>query len=123
MGGQVELPKLVLHAVKHYALATVLEILVNGFEHGAHSRPYGIYSVDPGSQGKLVKSYDGGGAVVVGQTGSQWTSVPDLLLTKPGSTRSGSRAGTEVQCLVFAFIGAWLQGCMNGSTIKTTCTW
>ena len=46
--GNIELPSLYLHAVKHSALSTVLAICAAGFQHGAHSIPYGVYSVDPG---------------------------------------------------------------------------
>ena len=60
----IKLPSLYLHAVKCSAWATVLEICASGFQHGAESVPYGIYSVDVGRQAELVKSYDGGAALV-----------------------------------------------------------
>ena len=106
----VQLPKLFMHVAKHSALATVLDILLNDFEHVAHSIPYGIYSVDQGVRGSLSRAMMGELQLCLDKRVSRWTSVADLLLTNPGSTRSGSRAGTEVQCLVFAFIDAWLQG-------------
>ena len=65
----VKLPKLFLHGVKHSAWSSVLEILAGGFQHGAYSIPYGVYSVDVGRQAHLVKSYDGGAAIVFEQTG------------------------------------------------------
>ena len=60
----ITLPILYLHAVKYSAWATVLEVCASGFQHGAESYPYGIYSVDVGRQAELVKFYDGGAALV-----------------------------------------------------------
>jgi hypothetical protein len=66
----VKLPKLFLHGVKTSAWSSVLEILASGFQHGGFpSVPYGVYSVDVGRQAHMVKSYDGGAAIVFEQTG------------------------------------------------------
>ncbi len=70
-GDEIAVPELYLHRVQHAALDSMLNILVNGFDYGEHSTPFGIYSVDANhtGQNRLVKSYDGGAAIVFKSTG------------------------------------------------------
>ena len=49
----VELPELYLHTVKHSNWSSVLDTLVSGFQHAAHTIPCGIYSVDAGRHGEF----------------------------------------------------------------------
>ena len=67
----VEPPKLCLHCVKQFSLDSSLDILVNGFDYGEVSSPFGIYTVDANVEGqsKMIASYDGGAAIVLKPTG------------------------------------------------------
>ena len=69
--GEVDAPKLCLHCVKQFSLDSSLNILVNGFDYGEVSRPFGIYTVDANHEGqsKMIASYDGGAAIVLKPTG------------------------------------------------------
>ena len=69
--GEVDAPKLCLHCVKQFSLDSSLNILVNGFDYGEVSRPFGIYTVDANQEGqsKMIASYDGGAAIVLKPTG------------------------------------------------------
>ena len=64
-------PTLTLHCVKQDSLESSLNILVNGFNYGECSTPFGIYSVDANSpqQSGMIASYDGGAAIVLKPTG------------------------------------------------------
>ena len=64
-------PSLTLHGVKQDSLQSSLNILVNGFNYGTESKPFGIYSVDANipEQSGRIKSYDGGAAIVLKPTG------------------------------------------------------
>ena len=64
-------PTLTLHGVKQDSLQSSLNILVNGFNYGTESKPFGIYSVDANipEQSGRIKSYDGGAAIVLKPTG------------------------------------------------------
>ena len=64
-------PTLLLHCVQQNSLESSFAILVNGFNYGEASKPYGIYSVDANVRGQsgMIKSYDGGAAIVLKPTG------------------------------------------------------
>ena len=64
-------PRLCLHCVKQFSLDNSLDILVNGFDYGEASKPFGIYSVDANHEGQrqMIASYDGGAAIVFKPTG------------------------------------------------------
>ena len=61
-------PILVLHCVKQDSLQSSLDILVNGFNYGEVSEPFGIYSVGI-EQSDRIAGYDGGAAIVLKPTG------------------------------------------------------
>ena len=69
--GDQDAPTLCLHCVKQFSLGSSLDILVNGFDYGAVSSPFGIYTVDANveNQSKMIASYDGGAAIVLKPTG------------------------------------------------------
>ena len=64
-------PILTLHCVKQDSLEASLNVLVNGFNYGDCSQPFGIYTVDANSprQSGMIASYDGGAAIVLKPTG------------------------------------------------------
>ncbi len=62
----LQAPKKYMHAVKTASLQASMNILLEGFDYGEHSCPFGVYSVDADidNQRNMISGYDNGAAIV-----------------------------------------------------------
>ena len=96
-------PTLTLHCVKQDSLDRSLNILVNGFNYGECSTPFGIYSVDANSpdQSGMIASYDGGAAIVLKPTGFV-VNISDITASgKPRTNKNDWLTGALPGVILF----------------------